>query len=358
MSFSLYSTLRPLLFTLDAEKAHGMTLCAMKRGLVPAGEPVVDPMLEQALWGIRFPNPVGLAAGFDKNAEAIGAAFNLGFGFVEAGTVTPKPQDGNPKPRIFRDPRNEAVINRMGFPNGGMHVFKENLERFYSAKSKPDGVLGVNIGMNKAQKEPAKDYARLITMLGPMADYLTINISSPNTPGLRDLQSREPLMALLDAVKDARDKACRTNPPPLLVKFAPDLSEEQIEELAQVALDAKIEGLILTNTTLERPSFLNPKFADEAGGLSGVPLREKSTAIIRRFFQRTEGSIPIIGVGGVSRAEDAYAKIKAGASLVQLYSGLVYQGPRVAQKINTGLIELLNADGHVSLSTAIGCEAI
>ena len=214
----------------------------------------------------------------------------------------------------------------------------------------------VNIGMNKEQKDPAQDYVALIHALGPMADYLAVNISSPNTPGLRDLQSREALSALITAMKDARAKACGDHPPPLLIKFAPDLDDTQMEELAKTVVDADIDGLILCNTTLDRPDYLSDRFKDEKGGLSGEPVREKSTAVIKRFYTLTKGKIPIVGVGGISSASDAYEKIKAGASLVQLYTGLVYQGPGVAGAINRGLLDLLNADGFSTITEAIGTD--
>ncbi len=352
-----YALIKPLLFKMDAEAAHGLTLKIMKSGLMPAcSSTVKNPILENTLWGLKFPNPVGLAAGFDKNAEVIAPSFKLGFGFVEVGTVTPKPQHGNPKPRIFREPGHEAVINRMGFPNGGMNAFKENFEAFLSQKSRPAGVVGINIGMNKSQTTPSKDYAILIKMLGPLADYLTINISSPNTPGLRDLQKREPLLELLGTIKEERHKACGDHPPPLLLKLAPDLDEPQQEELAKAVLEAEIDGLILTNTTLDRPETLPSDFRSEAGGLSGLPLNEKSTALIRNFYRLTEGTIPIIGVGGISSAEAAYEKIRAGASLVQLYSGLVFKGPTVAHSINKGLLEFLQRDGFTHISEAVGAE--
>ena len=352
----LYALARPLLFTIEPETAHGLTIKAMKAGALPACDGISGEALTQTLWGLKFPNPVGLSAGFDKNAEVIGPCFKLGFGFVEVGTVTPKPQHGNPRPRIFRDPSNEAVINRMGFPNGGMNAFKANLENFLRQNERPKGVVGINIGMNKSQKEPAKDYAVLIKMLGPMADYLTVNISSPNTPGLRDLQKREPLMELLNVIKEERYKACRDHPPPLLVKFAPDLDEVQQEELAQTALDAEIEGIIVTNTTLDRPNSLPTKFASEKGGLSGQPLTEKSTAVIHNFYKLTGGKLPIIGVGGVSSGAQAYDKIKAGASLVQLYTAMVFKGPAIANMINKELLDLLQADGHKNISEAIGSD--
>ncbi len=352
-----YPLLRPFFFMLEPEKAHKLTLLAMKLGLAPRYKVPADPALEVNLLGQKFPNPIGLAAGFDKNAEVIGASFNMGFGFVEVGTVTPRPQDGNPAPRIFRDPPNKAVINRMGFPNAGMQVFKENLEKFLGGKKRPRGVIGINIGMNKAQKDPAKDYCQLIRMLAPMADYLSINISSPNTPGLRDLQKREPLLALLSAVMEAREKACGAHPPPIFLKLAPDLDEAEQEELAIAVLESKIDGLILSNTTLERPDDLSPEFAGEAGGLSGAPLTNKSTEVIRNFYRLTKGQVPIIGVGGVSNAEEAYAKICAGASLVQLYSSLVFCGPSVVYSINLELKERLKQDGYSNITQAIGSKA-
>jgi dihydroorotate dehydrogenase len=350
----LYKLARPLLFQTDAEDAHGLTIRAMKAGLIPPCPAVIDPALEQTLWGLKFPNPVGMAAGFDKGAEVIGPVLGLGFGFTEVGTVTPKPQAGNERPRVFRDPAHEAVINRMGFPGAGVHSFKRNLEKFLSAKHKYKGVVGINIGMNKAQTEPAKDYAALIRMLAPLADYLTINISSPNTPGLRDLQSPEPLKELLGAVLEERKKACGAYPPPILLKLAPDLSEAQQADIAQVVLETKIDGLILGNTTLSRPDYLPETFRSQKGGLSGQPLTELSTRVIHNFYALTQGQIPIIGVGGVSTGAQAYDKIKAGANLVQLYSALVFKGPTVASTINQELLRLLKADGYTHLSQALG----
>lgn len=350
----MYKFISPFIFKIDPERAHNLTLKAMKHGMVPPVPTLNNAALESTVFGLKFPNPVGLSAGFDKNAEVIGPSFKFGFGFVEAGTVTPKPQDGNPRPRVFRDPSHKAVINRMGFPNGGAQVFKDNLEKFLSASERPGGVVGINIGMNKAQKEPAKDYAWLIRMLAPMADYLTINISSPNTPGLRDLQKREPLTELLSVVMVEREKACRTHPPPLLVKLAPDLDEARQEELAQTLMDCKVDGVILGNTTLDRPEYLPEKFRSRQGGLSGQPLSEKSTAIIRNFYSLTKGKLPIIGVGGIASGDQAYEKIKAGASLVQLYTGLVFEGPSVAYSINKRLLELLKADGLTNIADAIG----
>lgn len=349
-----YDLFRPLIFKADPETAHQLTLKALKSGLLPPCTAIQDQALEVKLWGLKFPNPVGLSAGFDKNAEVIGPAFKMGFGFVEAGTVTPKPQPGNPRPRVFRDPKTESVINRLGFPSEGMNAFKSNLESFLDSKHRPPGVLGINIGMNKAQTEPAKDYTALINMLGPMADYITINISSPNTPGLRDLQKREPLLELLGAVLNERKKSCGDHPPPLLVKLAPDLAEDQQAEIAKTILEAGIDGIILSNTTLDRPDSLPGDFAAEKGGLSGQPLAAKSTAIIGNFYQLTGGKLPIIGVGGISSGSDAYEKIQAGASLVQLYTSLVFKGPTVANSINQELLALLKKDGFKNISQAVG----
>jgi len=354
--FDYYPLIRPVIFRMDPEKAHEMTLKALKSGLAPSKGAYEDPILETTLWGLKFPNPVGLAAGFDKNAEVIGPAFKMGFGFVEAGTVTPKPQHGNPQPRIFRDPEHRAVINRMGFPNGGMNAFAENVQNFLSQSPRPKGVLGINIGMNKSQKSPEKDYAVLIRKLAPMADYMTINISSPNTPGLRDLQETTQFLKLMSYIKEEREKTCGNHPPPLLVKLAPDLTEEQREQLAEAALKAGIDGLILSNTTLSRPIDKPSAFTMQSGGLSGEPLEELSTQIIHDFYRLTKGKIPIIGVGGVSSGRDAFRKIKAGASLVQIYSTLVFQGPSVPYSINRDLADLLKADGFSSIEEAVGSQ--
>ncbi|MCC6598505.1 MAG: quinone-dependent dihydroorotate dehydrogenase [Alphaproteobacteria bacterium] len=350
----LYALARPLLFRIDPERAHALTIRAMRQGVFPKCAVLTNSALAQTLWGLKFPNPVGLAAGFDKNAEVLAAAFGLGFGFVEAGTVTPRPQPGNDKPRVFRDPGTQAIINRMGFPGTGATVFKANLEKFLAGKRRPPGVVGINIGMNKGQSEPSKDYAYLIRMLAPMADYLTINISSPNTPGLRDLQARAPLLELLSVITEERRKACGAHPPALFLKLAPDLDAEKQEELAACALESGIDGLILGNTTLDRPETLPESFRAEKGGLSGQPLTEKSTQIIHNFYALTKGKIPIIGVGGVSSGAQAYAKIKAGASLVQLYTALVFKGPSVANSINEELVALLKEDGFDHISQAIG----
>lgn len=349
---NLYRFVKPAIFKIDPETAHGMTIKALKTGAIRVCKKTPDNALSQSLFGLEFKNPVGLSAGFDKNAEVIEPILNLGFGFTEIGTVTPKPQVGNPKPRVFRDPKTESVINAMGFPNEGLQPFKRNLERFLDSPARSKGVVGINIGMNKDQNNPAADYCLLIEELGPMADYLTVNISSPNTPGLRDLQEKGPLSELLAKLMDTRAKHCPQNPA-LLVKLAPDLDEKQQEEIAETLLENKVDGVILSNTTLDRPDYLPDDFAARKGGLSGAPVREKSTAIIQNFYKLTDGKLPIIGVGGVSTAEDAYEKIKAGASLVQLYTGMIYQGPNIANNINDGLLTLIKNDGLNTIQDAV-----
>lgn len=348
---------KPFLHALDPETAHNLTLRALKCGMHPGFDAIDDARLKMTVWERNFPNPVGLAAGFDKNADVPAQMLSMGFGFVEVGTVTPKPQEGNPRPRVFRNPQSEAVINRMGFPNGGLKVFKDNIQKFLEKKPRPNGLVGINIGMNKTQTVPEKDYCLLLRQLGAYGDYFTINISSPNTPGLRNLQQRDNLLALVKEVKETRDKYCEKNfPPPLLVKLAPDLSEAEQEEIADAVITSGVDGLILGNTTLDRPDFLPDTFGSEMGGLSGQPLTEKSTGVISNFYRLTKGKVPIIGVGGISNAQQAYDKIKAGASLVQLYSALVYYGPEIVNVINTGLLELMEKDGFNHLSEAIGAN--
>ncbi len=354
MLSNLYAISKPALFLSEPERAHGMAIKALKSGLVPKAKSVNDPALEVTLWERKFPNPVGLAAGFDKNAEALIGLFNLGFGHIEAGTVTPKPQEGNPRPRIFRHPGTESVINRMGFPNQGAKAFKANLEKALNHKPHPSGVLGINIGMNKNRRDPAKDYCQLVKSLGPLADYIAVNISSPNTPGLRRLQSRDHLLPLLESVMNERAKSCGSMPPPLLVKLAPDLDNDQLASIAEIFLEAQIDGMILTNTSLERPAELPDRFASQSGGLSGAPIRRMSTQIIRKMYGLTSGKIPIIGVGGVFSGKDAYDKIRAGASLVQIYTSFIYRGPYVAESICRELSECLKKDGFESITQAVG----
>jgi len=350
---ALFKISRPFLHKFDAEKAHHLTLNILRFRFITRRASISDPALSLSVFGRVFPNPVGLAAGFDKNAEAIDAMLGFGFGFVEAGTVTPQAQAGHPKPRIFRDPQTQSIINRMGFPNRGADLFEHNYQSFRAKGKNKEGIVGINVGKNKDQKDPLADYISLVHRFGKQSDYIAVNISSPNTPGLRDLQDPDELLPFLRQLVIVRNARCRT---PLLVKFAPDLSDDQCRNIAQAAMEAKIDGVILTNTTLDRPAVLPADFAVQTGGLSGSLLHEKSLHIIRRFYQYTNGTLPIVGVGGIHSAGSAYDKIKAGASLVQLYSSLVYQGPALTTKINKGLIELLKADGHTSITQAIGAD--
>ncbi len=357
MSAALYRLLRPLVFRIDPERAHALTLKALAGGLVSLRPPVADPVLTVELWGRRLANPLGLAAGFDKNAEAVAGLFGLGFGLVEIGSVTPRAQPGNPKPRLFRLAEDRAVINRMGFNNHGMEAAAERLAAFRagqrSAGGRP-GLLGVNLGKNKDSAEAAPDYAAGAKRLAPFADYLVVNVSSPNTPGLRALQGRDELTRLLAAVREAL--ATLETAPPLLLKIAPDLTPEDRRDIAAVALDSALDGLIVSNTTIARPDGLKSRWKGEAGGLSGRPLFEPSTALLGEMYDLTEGRLPLVGVGGVESAETAYAKIRAGASLVQLYSALVYQGPGLPARIATGLAALLRRDGYASLAEAVGAD--
>lgn len=353
----LYRLARPVLFKLEPEKAHRMTLKFMKSGFMPVPPRIQAAELEQTVWDLKFPNPVGLAAGFDKNAEVIRPVLEMGFGFMEAGTVTPLRQAGNPLPRVFRDPGSESVINRMGFPGEGMAVFAENLDRFESEDVPPPGIVGVNIGMNKDQKDPAEDYTALIRAFAPKADYLTVNISSPNTPGLRNLQEQEPLRALLKSLMEALIAATgELAPPPLLVKLSPDIPEDQQKPIADVLLESGVSGIVLTNTTTTRPDALPKSFASQSGGLSGKALRPLATQAIRNFYRLTEGRLPIVGVGGIFSGKDAYEKIRAGASLVQVYTGLVYRGPEIASAICRELLALLSRDGFNHISEAVGAD--
>ena len=310
------------LFALSPETAHGLAIAALGRGMVPdfARSLPTDPV---TLWGVTFPNRVGLAAGFDKNADALPGLARLGFGALEVGTVTPRPQPGNPKPRLFRLTEDKAIINRLGFNNKGHAYVRARLAAL------PGWVrqrcrIGVNLGKNKDSADAAADYAAGVTAFADLADYLVVNISSPNTPGLRDLQGREALERLLAAVLDARAKASRQ--PPLLVKVAPDLTDADCEDIATVARAARIDGLIVSNTTISRPETLQSAHKSETGGLSGAPLIDLASARLRQFHTLTDGALPLVGVGGIMTPADAAARLAAGASLVQTYSGFIYGG--------------------------------
>lgn len=332
-----FPVLRPLLHGLDAETAHRLTIRAL--ALAPPGAvPKPDPRLAVTAFGVDFPNPLGLAAGFDKNAEVPDAMLALGFGFTEIGTVTPRPQAGNARPRLFRLPEDQAVINRMGFNNDGHAAALKRLR----ARVQRGGIVGVNIGANKDSADRIGDYVAGIEAFARVASYFTVNISSPNTPGLRALQSRAELEQLLARLNAARQAAAMK--PPMLLKIAPDLSEEEIEDIAVCCEGGAVDGIIVSNTTLSRPGLRSP-LAGEQGGLSGEPLLELSTRQLARMFLLTGGRIPLVGAGGVHDAASALLKIRAGASLVQLYSALVYQGPGLVAEILSGMVEELARSG-------------
>lgn len=346
---SLYTAFRPLLFRLPPERAHALTLRALKSGIFAGAPGSDDPVLATEVWGKHFANPLGISAGFDKNAEVMAPLLKLGFGFVEVGSITPRPQAGNPRPRVFRLPASHAVINRLGFNNEGIAGAEPRLKSF-RAKRTP-GLLGVNLGKNK-DGEAAADYAAGTRALARYADYLVINVSSPNTPGLRALQGRAELENLIAAVRaDLPDPA-----PPLVLKIAPDLTEADKRDIAAVAL-ASLDGLIVSNTTLARPESLQGSARAETGGLSGRPLFAASTDLLGEMYRLTEGRVPLIGVGGVEDGATAYAKIRAGASLVQLYTALIYHGPGLVKRIKRDLHDLLKRDGFTRVADAVGADA-
>ncbi len=344
---ALYPLARPLLRGLDPETAHLLTLKALRHLAPLARAPAADPRLRVRTFGLDFPNPIGLAAGFDKNAEVPCAMLALGFGFVEVGSITPLPQAGNPRPRIFRLEEDRAVVNRLGFNNQGLEAARRRLQRL----KKSDGIVGVNIGANKEARDRVADYVRGLAELGDLASYVTVNISSPNTPGLRGLQDRSALEDLIAKLLAARTKLSRRVP--LLVKIAPDLDDATLADIASIARATEIDGLIVSNTTLARPSLKSAN-ARETGGLSGKPLFEPSTEILRRIYRLTEGKLTLIGVGGIASGADAYAKIRAGATLVQLYTALTFEGPALITRITRELAALLERDGLTSISQAIG----
>lgn len=342
MLVSLYPLVRPLIHALDAETAHKLTIAALAP-LPPLSEPEQDPVLATEIAGLRLPNPVGLAAGFDKDARVPAQMLGFGFGFVEVGTLTPLPQTGNPRPRLFRLVEDRAVINRMGFNNGGQADAIGRLQRL----ARRAGPVGVNIGANKDSPDRIADYATGARACAAVADYLTVNISSPNTPGLRALQSAEALKELLHGVIPC--------PKPVFLKVAPDLEPDEIDAVARVAMDSGVSALIVSNTTISRPP-LRSRHAGEAGGLSGAPLASLALQRLRDFRGATGGALPLISAGGVGDADDAYARIRAGAAAVQLYSALVYEGPGLARRIARGLAERLRGDGFATVTDAVGID--
>lgn len=353
MLSGLYSLIAPAFSLLSPETSYGVSMKLLKAGLYRTGNKT-HPALEVNLWNRKFPNPLGVAAGFDRNGEVLFGLLASGFGHVEAGTVTPKPREGNRRPRIFREKNSRAFINRTGFPNEGMRAFKDNLEQALSQKPRPAGLIGINIGMNKIQKDPVKDYCILIRTLGPMADYIAVNISLPAASGVRGLQQKDRLLPLLKEIMAERKKSCGSMPPPLLIKISPDLKKERMQEICECAAETGIDGFIVSYTSLERPENLPEEFASQPGGLSGRPIKEISTQAIRMIYEITEGKLPVIGAGGVFSGRDAYEKIRAGASLVQLHSALLYRGPFIARTICEELLMCLEKDGFNNISEATG----
>ncbi len=348
MNFSRFgfALANPFLHQLDAEQAHKVTIAALKTGLGGRGSAINHQSLQSQVFGLSFPNPVGLAPGFDKNAEVPDAMLAQGFGFVEVGTVTPRPQAGNAKPRLFRLVDDEAVINRMGFNNDGCDVVFQRLE----ARRNRGGIVGVNIGANKDSDDRITDYVTGLRKFASVASYITVNISSPNTPGLRNLQARDDLRRLLDQLNSKRPDHL-----PMLLKIAPDLSRDELQDVAACCAGGAVSGVIISNTTISRPPLKSIE-GKQIGGLSGKPLFELSTQQLSLFHQMTGGAIPLIGAGGVSDAETAWAKIVAGASLVQLYSALVYKGPALVSDICAGLGQKLMQHNFLRLQDAIGSQ--
>ena len=363
MSQFPYRLIRPLLFRLDAERAHHLVFSGLvlaERLLARhAPQPWSHAALAQRIWNVDFPNPIGLAAGFDKDAQAPHVWPLLGFGFAELGTITAHAQPGNPPPRLFRLPADRALINRLGFNNRGADAAAQRLARLHRTAA-PSIPIGINIGKSRITplEQAADDYVYSFRRLAAFADYVVINVSSPNTPGLRDLQAEEQLRDLLAVlVRENTNWAQQQQrtPRPLLIKVAPDLSEDALASIVAVARDGGAAGLVATNTTIRRDGLTTT--IDEAGGLSGAPLRDRATAVVRTLHRLAGGALPIIGVGGVFSADDAYAKIRAGATLVQLYTGMIYEGPRVAHRIARGLVDLLARDGFAHLSEAVGTDS-
>jgi len=345
----MFSVLRPFLFNLDPETAHDLAIKSLKFNPFPRKtfEVEDEQMLNIKLLGKNFPNPIGLAAGFDKSAEVYNSLLKLGFGFVEVGTVTPFKQFGNPKPRIFRLENDHALINRLGFNNDGIEVIKSRIK-----SDSKRGILGVNIGPNKETKDQKKDFCLGLKSFFDIADYITINISSPNTEGLRDFHDQKKLIDLIVALNKIK-KDNKTNIP-LLLKISPDINNSHISEIADTAIKNNISAVILTNTTNGNRDNLTSKFKEEAGGLSGDPLQQISTEIIKKFYKELNGKIPIIGVGGVNSGKSAYEKIVAGASLLQLYTGFVYRGPSAAKEIKKELIQILKNEGIKNIQEVVG----
>ena len=342
-----------LLRLLPPETAHDITIKLLKSNLIFKNKKKEFATLRQTILGIDFLNPLGLAAGFDKNAEVIIPMLSYGFGFVEVGTITPKPQKGNQKPRIFRLIEDEAIINHLGFNNKGSEKVIENLKSFYNSDD-VGGVVGINLGKNKSTKNDIDDYLYCIENLGIYGNYITVNISSPNTPGLRNLQLRGRIETLVKKIQDKQNENKKIRNKPIFIKISPDLDDEQLRDIALMSLANNVNGLIVTNSSIKRSNSLISSYKNEVGGLSGKPIFLDSTIILKKIFALTNGQIPLIGVGGVSTGYECYEKIKAGASLVQLYTALIYKGPKIINKITKELDGLVLADGYKNISQAIG----
>ena len=346
----LFRLIRPALFAIDPESAHRLALSALR--LMPKGKaPAPGGPLATEVAGLAFPNPLGMAAGFDKDGEVPDALLGLGFGFAEVGSITPLPQAGNPRPRLFRLAEDRAVINRMGFNDGGARAAAERL----AERLARGGIVGINIGANKDSPDRIADYGVMARAMAPLASYLAVNVSSPNTPGLRALQDEDALAELLDAVREGASEACHGRPPPIFLKVAPDLEPVDIDAIARIGIEKRLGALIVSNTTISRPALAS-RDAGEAGGLSGAPLRGLAQQRLRDFRKATDGALPLVGVGGIATAEDAWARIKAGATLVQLYSAMVYEGPGIARRILRGLEAAMRREGFTSIAEAVGSE--
>ena len=346
----LFGLGQTLMRALDPERAHQLALKTLALGIYPRPDGPDDSRLRQTLFGLDFGNPLGMAPGFDKNAQVPNQLLEMGFGFVEVGTLTPRPQAGNPVPRIFRSNEDRAVVNRLGFNNEGQEAALTRL------RAKPAGIVGVNLGANRDSKDRIADYVEGVHRMAPVADYFTVNVSSPNTPGLRDLQGPRKLAALLRKVEEAR-KAARGDAPPLLVKLAPDLADADLPDVVEVILDNGADGIVISNTTLARDGLRDHALAQEKGGLSGRPVFLRTTRMLARVYRITKGRLPLIGVGGIDSGETACAKIEAGASLIQLYTGLIFEGPDLIRRIKETLVTAMEQDNINTLTPLIGRRA-
>ena len=348
----MFSILRPYIFNLDPEAAHNLAIKALKFNFLPESYFRVknENLLQTKIFGTSLKNPIGLAAGFDKSAEVYNSLFKFGFGFVEVGTITPKRQFGNSKPRVFRLEKDKALINRLGFNNDGLDAVKERI-----AKNRPNGFLGINIGPNKDSKNKVEDYLICLSKIYDQAEYITINISSPNTQGLRDLHEKKLFINLMENIEKIKKKKNITKP--ILVKISPDLNDENIADLVELIIRFKVEGIIISNTTDKNRQSLMDSKKNEIGGLSGKPLTEISTNIIKKFYKKLDGKAKIIGVGGIDSGQDVYEKIIAGANLVQLYTGMVYKGPNIVKEIKEELVEILTKEKIKNIDEIIGIKA-